>query len=67
LPPFSIVHLDPRFAPDGYHILPGSGASDRGGEAGVAVDIDGNPQPSGATLDLGADELMQLFLPLIRR
>jgi hypothetical protein len=33
----------------------------------VAVDIDGNPQPSGAALDLGADELMQLFLPLIRR
>jgi PKD repeat protein len=47
---------DPAFAPDGYHLLPGSRAIDRGVESGVVVDIDGEPRPRGATYDLGADE-----------
>lgn len=47
---------DPAFAPDGYHLLPGSDAIDRGVETGVDVDLDGEPRPRGAAADLGADE-----------
>jgi len=39
-----------------YHIGPGSAALDRGVDAGVAVDIDGESRPVGARCDLGADE-----------
>ncbi len=48
---------DPAFALDGYHILTSSVALDRGVDAGVLTDIDGQTRPQGAGYDLGADEL----------
>jgi hypothetical protein len=47
---------DPAFALDGYHILTGSMALDRGVAAGVTNDVDGQTRPQGAGYDLGADE-----------
>jgi len=41
-----------------YHIGPGSAAADKGVDAGVYDDIDGDSRPSGAGYDLGADELL---------
>lgn len=52
---------EPVFAPDGYHLLPQSAAVDRGVAAGVHVDIDGEPRPSGLGYDLGADEMSSPF------
>ena len=59
----------PAFDGDGYHLTGASAAIDRGVNAGVADDIDGEPRPRGAGYDLGADEWVQrrLYLPLIRR
>ena len=48
---------DPDFA-DGYHINVASAAIDRGVNAGVSEDIDGDPRPMGSGYDLGADELV---------
>jgi uncharacterized repeat protein (TIGR01451 family) len=47
---------DPAFAADGYHLTPASAALDRGIDAGVETDIDGQPRPFGLAPDLGADE-----------
>ena len=50
---------NPAFIPglmDDYHIGPSSAALDRGVDAGVATDIDGDPRPLGGKPDLGADE-----------
>jgi basic membrane protein A len=47
---------DPIFAADGYHLLAGSAAIDRGVNTEVATDIDGRHRPQGAAPDLGADE-----------
>jgi hypothetical protein len=47
---------DPNFADDGYHLRIGSAALDRGIDAGVAIDIDGDGRPQGSAPDLGADE-----------
>jgi hypothetical protein len=50
---------DPDFVdPDSgdYHIGPGSAAIDRGVDAGVNVDMDGETRPAGKGYDLGADE-----------
>jgi len=63
---------DPLFAVDGYHLLAGSAAIDRGVNAGVDSDIDGNSRPQGGGYDLGADEFITsnwryLYLPLILR
>jgi parallel beta-helix repeat protein len=62
---------DPAFVdPDAgdYHIGPGSAAVDAGVDAGVTVDIDGQPRPVGAGYDIGADEYCAvLYLPLILR
>jgi parallel beta-helix repeat protein len=68
---------DPVFVnPDAgdYHIGPGSAALDRGVDAGVTVDIDGDSRPVGAGYDLGADEFPTavstenfLYLPLVLR
>jgi hypothetical protein len=51
---------DPRFVdPDAgdYHLAPGSWAIDRGVDAGVTTDIDGDPRPGGCRPDVGADEV----------
>jgi fibronectin-binding autotransporter adhesin len=63
---------DPRFATDGYHLLSGSVAIDRGVNAGVTSDIDGDTRPQGGGYDLGADEFVwsnwhYLYLPLVLR
>jgi len=62
---------DPAFvAPDlgDYHIGPGSAAIDKGVDAGVAIDIDGEPRPARAGYDIGADELWhKIYLPLVIR
>jgi parallel beta-helix repeat protein len=54
-----------------YHIGPASMAMDKGVDAGVTADIDGDPRPSGPAPDLGADEIIILdhrsYLPLIVR
>ena len=58
---------DPLFASDGYHLMAGSAAIDKGLESGISVDIDGEPRPAGAGYDLGADELwIKIYLPLVQ-
>jgi hypothetical protein len=58
-----------NFAPDGYHILAGSAAIDKGVDAAVKLDIDSEPRPYLAP-DLGADEywapgaLHKVYLPV---
>ena len=47
---------DPAFALDGYHLMAGSAAIDRGVNAGITSDIDGNTRPFGSGPDLGAVE-----------
>jgi hypothetical protein len=47
---------DPAFAADGYHLTGVSGAINKGIEAGVTTDIDGEVRPQGLGYDLGADE-----------
>ena len=62
---------NPAFAPDGYHLMVGSAAIDKGVNAGVTTDIDG--QPRFGVPDLGADEYWApgfpkyVYLPLITR
>ena len=57
---------DPLFTADGYHLTAGSAALDKGLDAGVMVDIDGEPRPAGAGYDLGADELwITVYLPIV--
>ncbi len=53
------------FAADGYHLGPGSAALERGLDAGVGDDLDGEPrpQPAGTAPDVGADE-SPLALPV---
>ncbi|MCP4540243.1 MAG: DUF11 domain-containing protein [Chloroflexi bacterium] len=50
---------DPAFVTPGaedYHITSASVAIDKGVDAGVTTDIDGQPRPYGSAPDLGADE-----------
>jgi parallel beta-helix repeat protein len=58
---------DPRFALDGYHLISGSAAIDRGTSASVAIDVDGDLRD--ALPDLGADEWvgarMHVYLPMV--
>lgn len=63
---------DPAFAPDSYHLTALSAAIDRGVDAGIMTDIDGQPRPAGFGFDLGADErpgavlhLQQVGAPLL--
>jgi len=62
---------DPAFTPDGYHLTVGSAAIDKGLNASVATDIDG--QLRFGVPDLGADEYWPpgfskyIYLPLITR
>jgi fibronectin-binding autotransporter adhesin len=48
----------PLFNADGYHLMDGSAAIDKGVDAGVTTDIDGETRPSGTGYDLGADEFL---------
>jgi hypothetical protein len=59
---------DPKLSPS-YHLTFGSDAIDAGVDAGVTVDLDGDPRPSGAGFDIGADELVihRIYLPAILR
>jgi fibronectin-binding autotransporter adhesin len=54
---------------DDYHLRAGSAAIDRGVNAGVASDVDGDPRPLDGGFDIGFDEfaLRVLYLPLVRR
>jgi parallel beta-helix repeat protein len=60
---------DPLFAADGYHLTLTSAAVDRGVNAGVTSDVDGDPRPLGGKYDLGADEfpVKRIYLPLVLR
>jgi len=58
---------DPAFAADGYHITAGSAVIDKGLDAGISVDMDGEPRPAGADFDLGADEFwIKVYLPMVQ-
>ena len=70
----TVVHTEdrggnPAFAADGYHLTPASAAIDRGVNAGVTADVDGEPRPSGGSPDLGADEVWvrRAHLPVLLR
>jgi hypothetical protein len=62
---------DPAFTSDGYHLTAGSAAIDKGLNAGVTTDIDG--QPRLGEPDLGADEYWPpgfpkyIYIPLVTR
>jgi hypothetical protein len=60
---------DPAFASDGYHLTARSAAINRGVQAGLVVDLEGEPRNHRP--DLGADEypglINELFLSLIER
>ncbi len=62
---------DPRFvnpAAGDYHLGLGSAAIDRGVNAGVTTDIDGERRPFGAGYDIGADEFVpRTYLPLVAK
>jgi parallel beta-helix repeat protein len=47
-----------RFVDDAYHIAANSDALDRGVDAGVGTDVDGDFRPSGDGFDIGADEYL---------
>jgi uncharacterized repeat protein (TIGR01451 family) len=47
-----------------FHLGPASAAIDKGINAGVATDIDGQPRPQGGGYDLGADEYPAPPIPL---
>ena len=51
-----------------YHLTAASAAIDRGVNAGVTTDMDGNPRPVGIGYDIGAYEyVLYLYLPLVLR
>lgn len=57
-------------AVDNYRLGPGSSAIDAGENAGIAVDFEGNPRPSGAGFDIGYDESaspLRAWLPQAQR
>lgn len=61
---------DPHFwssGPRHYHLGARSAALDRGPGVGVDVDIDGNSRPLGLAYDLGADESLLLYVPMVLR
>ena len=60
----SDVSVRPNYrAPDAgdYHITLGSAAIDQGTDAGVQVDMDGEPRPQGNGFDIGADEFIDVI------
>ncbi|HOU12089.1 MAG TPA: choice-of-anchor Q domain-containing protein [Anaerolineae bacterium] len=71
----NVVHAndhegDPAFAADGYHLTASSAAINKGVNADVTSDIDGELRPQDGGYDLGADEVkaeFKLYLPLVLR
>ena len=67
----NVIHTNdypgnPAFSAAGYHLTAGSEAIDKGVDAGVTTDIDGEPRPAGVGNDLGADELWyKIYLPIV--
>ena len=66
------VYDDPAFvnpAAWDYHLTAGSAAIDKGVDAGVTTDVDGDPRPCGEGYDIGADEFRQwyVYLPLVMK
>ncbi|HEY54257.1 MAG TPA: hypothetical protein G4N94_12470 [Caldilineae bacterium] len=66
------IHADPHFVDPGcgfYHLKTTSPAIDAGVNAGIVIDIDGDPRPIGAGYDIGADEYVadHVRLPWILR
>jgi len=62
------LFVDP--STDNYHIGLGSAAIDKGTDAGISTDIDGDTRPIGVGFDIGYDEFAlnlpnKLYLPLI--
>ena len=65
---------DPALDTDGFHLRAVSAAIDRGVNAGVTSDIDGDARPRNEGVDLGADEFMgtpaarpRIYVPLAVR
>lgn len=54
--PIAFVNADGP-APQDYHLTAGSSALDRAQATSITDDFDGEPRPSGAGVDFGADEL----------
>ena len=55
---------DPKFvdaAHDDYHLKADSAAIDAGTDLGIAIDVDGDPRPTGAGFDIGFDEYVRHF------
>jgi len=61
------LDIDPGFAADGYHLLPGSPMVGAGtfSSTEAQLDIDGQPRLLGGRVDIGADELKWATLRLI--
>lgn len=63
------VSGDPDFVAPGegdYHLRPSSAAIDAGVDAGVPVDMEGEPRPMGPAPDVGADEArLRIHVPLV--
>ena len=55
---------DPLFYGN-YHILPNSSARDAGTSTFITADIDHQARASGGVPDIGADETLPLYLPLV--
>ena len=58
---------NPVFLDDGFHISPVSAARELGVADGISNDIDGGTRPQGAGYDIGADEFMGIFLPMLMK